>query len=153
MKKLMAIVALMSVSLLSYGEVEKLSKKNNEITVYRSPSCGCCGKWVKHLESNGFEVTDKVTADVQKIKDKYGINQSLASCHTAIINGFVVEGHVPADDIKAILQTKLKLKGLSVPGMVVGTPGMEMGERKDPYKVVSFDENGKQSLYKAYEKY
>ena len=154
MTKLVWIVVLMSISMLSYGDAEKKSSNSlNEIVVYRSPSCGCCGKWVKHLEINGFKVTDKITQDMQKIKSQYGVNKSLASCHTAIINGYVVEGHVPAEDIKTMIQAKPSIKGLSVPGMVTGTPGMEMGERKDPYNVVAFDGNGKQSLYKAYEKY
>lgn len=155
MKNLMWIAVLMSVSMLSFGDSKKnLSKALNEIVVYRSPSCGCCGKWVKHLELNGFKVIDKVTDNVQTIKDQYGVNKALASCHTAIIDGYVVEGHVPAGDIKTMLQVaNPQIKGLSVPGMVVGSPGMEMGARKDSYKVVSFDESGRQSLYQSYEKY
>jgi hypothetical protein len=109
---------------------------------------------VKHLEHNGFKVIDKVTKDVQVIKDQYGINQALASCHTAIIDGRIVEGHVPANDIKTMLQVKKsKIKGLSVPGMVTGSPGMEMGGRKDPYHVVAFDNGGKLQAYRVYKEY
>jgi len=127
--------------------------KKKEIVVYRSPTCGCCGKWIQHLEGNGFTVVDKVTADVQVIKDKYGVSRSLASCHTAVVNGYIVEGHVPAEDINTMLRSKPRIKGLSVPGMVTGSPGMEMGERKDPYKVISFDDSGKLRLYKDYKEY
>lgn len=148
------IVMLLGTSTVSYAEEQlKLTNILKEIVVYRSPSCGCCGKWVKHLELNGFKVTDKVTNNVQAIKDQYGVNKSLASCHTAIIGNYVVEGHVPADDIKRMIQSKAKIKGISVPGMVTGSPGMEMGGRKDPFNVLSFDESGKQDLYKAYDKY
>lgn len=154
MKSLVWIAVLMSVSMMSSAEQKKeLSNLLNEIVVFRSPSCGCCGKWVKHLEFNGFKVIDKVTDDMQSIKHQYGIGQSLASCHTAVIGDYIVEGHVPAQDIKTIIQTKASIKGLSVPGMVTGSPGMEMGGRKDPYNVVAFDKRGNQKLYKAYEKY
>jgi len=129
---------------------EKIKK---EIVVYRSPTCGCCGKWIQHLKDNDFTVIDKITVDVQAIKDKYGIREPLASCHTALVNGYVVEGHVPAEDIDTMLNLKPNIKGLSVPGMVVGSPGMEMGKRKDPYKVISFDANGKLSLYRDYKEY
>jgi len=124
-----------------------------EIVVYRSPTCGCCGKWIQHLKDNDFTVIDKITVDVQAIKDKYGISRPLASCHTALVNGYVVEGHVPAGDIDTMLNLKPNIKGLSVPGMVVGSPGMEMDKRKDPYKVISFDANGKLSLYRDYKEY
>lgn len=148
------IVMLLGTSTVSYAEEQlKLTNILKEIVVYRSPSCGCCGKWVKHLELNGFKVTDKVTNNMQAIKDQYGVNKSLASCHTAIIGNYVVEGHVPADDIKRMIQSKANIKGISIPGMVTGSPGMEMGGCKDPFNVLSFDESGKQDLYKAYEKY
>jgi len=129
------------------------AKIKKEIVVYRSPTCGCCGKWIQHLKDNDFTVVDRVTVDVQTIKDKYGISQSLASCHTALVNGYIVEGHVPAEDINTMLSSKPSIKGISVPGMVTGSPGMEMGERKDPYKVISFDDNGKLGLYRDYREY
>ncbi len=122
-----------------------------EIEVYRSPSCGCCSKWIKHMKDNQFTVKDFVTNDVQSIKDKYAVTAEMSSCHTAIVNGYVVEGHVPASDIKQMLLTKPDVIGISVPGMPVGTPGMEMGERKDAYQVVSFDKNNKVQIVKSYE--
>ena len=135
------------------AKTENLSKDNSDIVVYRSPTCGCCGKWLAHLNAHGFNVTDNVVNDVQEIKDQFGVNPSLASCHTAIINGYVIEGHVPAGDIKAMLKNKDNIKGLAVPGMVAGTPGMEMGDRRSPFKVIAFDANGQLKVYKNYSKY
>jgi len=159
MKKLVARVVLIICLLASasvYAEAKLKvkhadSKTKKEIIVYRSPTCGCCGKWIQHLKENDFTVVDKVTTEVQSIKDKYGVSRSLASCHTAVINGYVIEGHVPAEDIETVLTLKPNIKGLSVPGMVVGSPGMEMGERKDPYKVISFDNHGRLGLYRNYQ--
>ena len=130
-----------------------MQDKPLDIVVYRSPTCGCCSKWLAHLKTHGFNVQDNVIEDVQKIKDKYGVNRALASCHTAIINGYIVEGHVPANDIKTMLRDKPDIKGLAVPGMVTGTPGMEMGGRRTPFRVVAFDKDGQVSVYKAYDKY
>ena len=126
-------------------------EKPLEIDVYRSPTCGCCSKWIAHLKQNQFTVNDYVTEDVQLIKDKYGVPKNMASCHTALVNGYVVEGHVPAIDIKKMLEIKPSVIGISVPGMPVGTPGMDMGGRKDAYKVVSFDENKKYKIFNSYE--
>lgn len=122
-----------------------------DITVHRSPTCMCCGKWLAHLKENNFNVKDIVTDDVQAIKDKYGVTKELASCHTAVVDDYVIEGHVPADDIKSLLKTKLKVVGLAVPGMVNGSPGMEMGDKKDPYKVVSFDHEKHVKVFNSYE--
>jgi hypothetical protein len=121
-----------------------------EIEVYRSPTCGCCSKWIKHLQENNFAVKDFVTNDVQVIKDKYGVTGNMASCHTAIVDGYVVEGHVPASDIMQLIKDKPKVIGISVPGMPVGTPGMDMGGRKDAYQVVSFDKQGKVQVVNSY---
>lgn len=122
-----------------------------EIEVYRSPTCGCCSKWLDHLRQNNFKVTDHLTNDVQLIKDKYGVPKNMASCHTALVGGYVVEGHVPAADIKKLLKVKPVIIGISVPGMPVGTPGMEMGSKKDPYKVVSFDKEKQYKVVNSYQ--
>lgn len=123
------------------------SDKPVGMVVYRSPSCSCCKKWVDHLKQNNFNIQDIVTDDVQAIKDKYGVPKEMASCHTAIVDGYVVEGHVPADDIVALLKTKPKVLGISVPGMPKGTPGMEMGGTKDPYEVISFDRSKRFAVF------
>jgi hypothetical protein len=124
--------------------------KADELLVYRSSSCTCCGKWVEHVQKQGFKVKDIVTDSLQLIKDKYGVTSELASCHTAIINGYVIEGHVPAEDITELLKTKSKVAGIAVPGMVNGSPGMEMGAKSDPYKVVSFDKKHNQQVFNSY---
>lgn len=122
-----------------------------EATVYRDPACTCCGGWMKHMESMGFKVKNVPTADMMAFKQKQGVTDDLASCHTAIIDGYVVEGHVPSDDVKRLLAEKPNnIKGIAVPGMPVGTPGMEMGNKKDSYSVVAFDKQGQTKVFKQY---
>lgn len=119
-------------------------------TVYHSPDCRCCGGWIDHLKAQGFKITDFSTPDIEIVKQKYNVADNLSSCHTAIVNGYVIEGHVPADDIKRLLQEKPNVTGLSVPQMPVGTPGMEMGNRKDPFSVLSFDGNNSVAVFNKY---
>lgn len=116
------------------------------ITVYKSPTCGCCGKWVDHLEENGFDVKSVDTPDVNPTKMKYGVPRELASCHTALVDGYVVEGHVPADVIKKMLSEEPEIVGLAVPGMPMGSPGME-GSRVDNYDIIAFQEDGTRSVF------
>lgn len=113
-----------------------------EMTVYRSPSCGCCENWLDHVKESGIKIKEVVTDDLQAIKTKLGLPDKLASCHTAVIDGYVIEGHVPAADIQRLLQTKPKILGISAPGMPMGSPGMEVGNKKDEYEVKSFDKEG-----------
>ncbi|TAL44190.1 MAG: DUF411 domain-containing protein [Methylovulum sp.] len=122
-----------------------------EITVYRSPTCSCCEKWLAHLQQDKFTVKDIVIGDIQAIKAKYGVTAELASCHTAIINGYVIEGHVPAGDIRTLLKSKPKVVGIAVPGMPAGTPGMEMGTKKEAYDVVSFDAQHRVQVFNSYQ--
>ena len=117
------------------------------IHVYKSPTCGCCGDWIEHLEENGFEVTATSTSDMGKIKADAGLIPGLGSCHTAFVGDYVIEGHVPADDIKRLLAEAPRATGLSVPGMPAGSPGMEMGDRKDPYKVILFNGAGQTRVF------
>ena len=126
---------------------------NNKMTVYRSPSCGCCGAWIDHVEKQGFQVTDIKTDEMDAIKQQHQLPANLASCHTAIIDGYVIEGHVPADDIKRFLRQKPQMAGLSVPAMPIGTPGMEMKNRKQPFEVLAFNHQGNVEIFKCYEKY
>ncbi len=95
------------------------------ITVFRSPTCGCCGQWIAHLKQNNFVVTDRLTENMQAIKDKNGVSNDIASCHTALTGGYVIEGHVPAEDIKKLLKTRPNVFGISVPNMPLDAPGME----------------------------
>ncbi|MAI32362.1 MAG: metal-binding protein [Rhodopirellula sp.] len=117
------------------------------IHVYKSPTCGCCGDWIDHLEENGFKVTATDTNDMGRIKADAGLIAGLGSCHTAFISDYVIEGHVPAEDIKRLISEAPRAKGLSVPGMPIGSPGMEMGDRKDHYKVILFNESGQTRIF------
>ncbi len=110
------------------------------ITTYRSPSCGCCGKWVEAAEKAGFAVTVVATEAIMAVKDKHGIPKTLLSCHTSLVGPYVVEGHVPFGAIRKLLATKPKgIKGIAVPGMPMGSPGMEHGDHKEPFDVLAFD--------------
>ncbi len=118
------------------------------ITVYKSPTCGCCAFWVKHLEESGFDVIVRDTEALQAIKAEHGVGDHLASCHTALVDGYVVEGHVPAADIRSMLERRPDIVGLAVPGMIVGTPGMEIaGQPAQPYQVLAFDREGRTTVY------
>lgn len=120
------------------------------ITVYKSPSCGCCGEWVKHLHRAGFATKVVNIEDLTPIKQRYGVPEKLGSCHTALVDGYVIEGHVPVREIKRLLAERPKAKGLAVPGMPAGSPGMEQGARRDPYDVLIFNDSGRHSIYSSY---
>ncbi len=120
------------------------------VEMVRHPQCGCCAKWADHLRAEGFEVTVTETRKMWGVKRLAGIPKSLDSCHTATVGGYVVEGHVPADDIKRLLSERPDVKGLSVPGMPIGSPGMEVGDRTEPYDVLSFDADGRTDVFKSY---
>lgn len=147
-KNYLAIALLCNVGFVSAQE-SKLEDKV-DIVVNRSPTCSCCGKWVEHLKQSNFNVKDIVSDDVQAVKNKYGITQELASCHTAIVNGYVVEGHVPANDIRTMLKNKPNIVGITVPGMPMGTPGMEVDGKKDAYQVISFDKKNQTQIVNSY---
>ncbi len=117
-----------------------------EVTVYKSPTCGCCGKWIAHLETNGFKVDAHDVADLTQVKLEHGIRRELTSCHTALVDGYVIEGHVPAEDIQRLLQERPDVVGLTVPGMPVGPPGME-GPTSEPYNVLTFDRDGNTTVF------
>jgi hypothetical protein len=111
------------------------------VTVYKSPACGCCGEWEEHMRSSGFRLETQKMADVTPLKRKYGVPETLYSCHTATVGGYVLEGHVPAADIKRLLRERTKTTGLAVPGMVPGSPGMEQGVPQ-PFSTIAFDDRG-----------
>lgn len=118
-----------------------------DIVVYKSPTCGCCDGWIEHLRANGFQVVTRDTSDVGAVKDRLGVLPTLVSCHTAIVAGYVIEGHVPARDIVRLLEEKPKIVGLAVPGMPAGSPGMESAQPPVPYDVVAFDSLGRTSVW------
>ena len=123
------------------------------LQVWKSPTCGCCAGWVDHMKAAGFNVQVHETEDMSPVKSTNGVSQELMSCHTATIGGYVIEGHVPASDVTRLLQTKPQIKGIAVPGMPLGSPGMEVpsGE-KDAYDVLAFDDQGKTEIFTSHNK-
>jgi hypothetical protein len=119
------------------------------ITVYKDPSCGCCKSWIEHLIKHGYRVDARDTSEMTEIKRTLGVPEALTSCHTAMVKGYLIEGHVPAADIARLLKEKPKVAGLAVPGMPMGSPGME-GPRTDRYKVLSFDKAGNTKTFASY---
>lgn len=116
------------------------------MVVYKSPTCGCCAAWVDHVQANGFRVEVRDTANLAPVKARHGVPANLESCHTALVDGYVVEGHVPADLIVRMLRERPDVAGLAVPGMPVGSPGME-GPYKDRYDVLTFKGDGSTQVY------
>lgn len=112
------------------------------IAVVRSPDCGCCGAWIDHLRDAGFTVEETLSDDVDAFKDQHAVPQPLRSCHTALVDGYVLEGHVPADAIRTLLDQKPDAFGLAVPGMPIGSPGMEMGDQTEPFDVILWNASG-----------
>lgn len=121
-----------------------------EVTVYKSPTCGCCAAWADHMRANGFQVTVVETDDLSETKERLGVPEAAQSCHTAVVAGYVVEGHVPAADVRRLLKEKPAARGLAVPGMPAGAPGMETGGRSEPYTVFLFDEAGQAKVFSRY---
>lgn len=122
-----------------------------DVLNHKSPYCGCCTEWTKHMQDAGFTVEEKLHENMNPIKQTLGITPELASCHTAEINGYVFEGHIPAEDIQAFLANPPRnAKGLAVPGMPMGSPGMEYGNEKDEYSVYAFNEKGQVFEYRHY---
>ena len=119
------------------------------ITVYKSPTCGCCSAWIKHLEHNDFKVEAHNSNRMDQVKMALGVAPQHASCHTAEIDGYVIEGHVPAAEIRRLLRERPTMAGLSVPGMPMGSPGME-GPRTEPYQVLLFDRQGGDRVFAEY---
>jgi len=119
------------------------------IVVHKSPTCGCCKDWIEHLERHGFRVEARDREDMGAFKDRVGVPATLRSCHTALAGGYVLEGHVPADLVRRLLDDAPRnVRGLAVPGMPVGSPGMEVpGRAPQPYDVLAFDARGKTRVY------
>ena len=128
-----------------------LSATNTEqITVWKTPNCGCCKDWVAHLRDNGFQVVTNDVPDTAPMRQKLGLPAKFGSCHTAQLGAYVLEGHVPAREVRRLLREKPKAVGLAVPGMPVGSPGMEMGDTRDAYDVLLVQTDGSSSVYQSY---
>lgn len=127
----------------------RLSAAGPAIQVYKTPTCGCCGGWVENLKKNGFQVTVNDIADTAPARKKYGVPDKLQSCHTAVVEGYSIEGHVPAADIQRLLKEKPKAVGLAAPGMPATSPGMDMAHG-DAWDVLLFDAAGKTTVFHHY---
>ena len=116
------------------------------VLVYKTPSCGCCNGWVEHLEAAGFVVDARNVTDLMTVKHDSGVPVSMSSCHTAIIDGYVVEGHVPAEQVMRLLAERPDIAGIAAPGMPIGSPGME-GPGAKPYQIMSFTNAGEAAVF------
>ena len=143
-------LVMLTLPLLRLLPVGAIQGQSQEVTVYKTETCGCCGVWVNHLRQSKFSVKVVEVDNTAEYQKKYGVTTALRSCHTATVGGYTIEGHVPASEIQRLLKEKPKAKGLAVPGMPIGSPGMEVGERRDPYAVLLFDAAGKTTVYRQY---
>lgn len=146
---ILVLVAASACSKQSTAETtQNTAKTNRQLVVYKSPTCGCCGEWVDHMTRAGFIATVNNQENLSPIKSKLGIRSDLQSCHTAVVNDYVFEGHIPADIIQQFLEEAPKdAIGLAVPGMPVGSPGMEMGDRLQAYDVLLLKSDGSTAVY------
>jgi hypothetical protein len=117
------------------------------IDVVKSPNCGCCAEWVEYLRINGFTVRVTDTEDLNPVAHRHGVPDALRSCHTATVEGYALEGHVPIEDIRRLLEQRPQAAGLAVPGMPIGSPGMEQGDRRQPYATILFQRDGRQQVF------
>lgn len=147
MKRRNTLAAIASLILLAISSPSQSS--GPLVTVFKTPTCGCCGKWVEHLKANGFAVKVQEVTDTAGYEKQYHVPRTMLSCHTAVVNGYTIEGHVPAAEIKRLLYERPKAVGLAVPGMPAGSPGMEAA-RSEAYSVYVFDESGHASVYARY---
>jgi hypothetical protein len=131
---------------------QKPAAAPTQVMVYKTATCGCCGLWVEHLRANGLQaqVEDLAPAKLRALANDAGVTPELSSCHTAKVGGYIVEGHVPAADIKRLLIERPAVAGITAPGMPTGSPGMEVGGRKDPYDVIAFTKDGKKSVFASH---
>lgn len=142
MKKAILFFALVTSSL--------FAMEGKTMTVYKSPYCGCCTAWIDIMKSKGFEVKTIILNEVNKIKQKAGLQAGQTSCHTAFVDGYVVEGHVNYSAVKKMLDEKPDIIGITVPGMPIGSPGMEQGNTKQAYDVLYINKNGSTGVYESH---
>jgi hypothetical protein len=139
-------IALLAACLLTTIAAQRSTQRAQPITVYRTASCGCCAKWVDHIRAAGFEPTVHLVPTTDNVPPRKGMPDSLHSCHTATLEGYTLEGHVPADVIKQLLKERPKIVGVAVPGMPAGSPGME-SPYPQKYEVIAYDASGKTSVF------
>lgn len=154
----LVVVAVLAAGIWLYGDfgsssdnpTEGSSKNITEVTMYKNPGCQCCTKWANHLEQNGFTVTEEPTQQLLSIKADQDVPYSIQSCHTAVVGDYVVEGHVPAEDVQRMLEERPDVIGIGVGGMPIGSPGME-GPNPEPYNVYAFDADGNQTVWASHQ--
>jgi hypothetical protein len=138
-------------SLLAATGARSAAQKGPAVQVYKDPTCGCCSLWVEHLRKAGFSATVSDVQDMDAIKTKYGVPRQARSCHTAVVGNYVVEGHVPAADVQRLLKERPAIVGIGVPGMPIGSPGMEVATVKpQPYDVLAFDKAGQTKVFASH---
>ncbi len=146
MKRIIFLGVLLLMSTFVFSE----EIKQSEITIYKSPYCACCTKWATHLTENGLSANEIKVDNVAQYKKQFGIPEELYSCHTGMVGGYVIEGHVPAEDVNRLLKEKPDIKGLALGGMPIGSPGMEMGDRKDRYDVIAIKKDGSTYVFSTH---
>jgi hypothetical protein len=119
------------------------------VTMYKTPTCGCCGDWADHMRQNGFTVQEVIRGDLNAIRRQYGVPGPMVSCHTAVVDGYAIEGHVPADVVARLLRERPGVDGIAVPGMPIGSPGMEQFGRFEPYEVYTFAAGAPRAIYEV----
>jgi hypothetical protein len=142
--------SVLAASLLGLANLAPAFATGDEVVMYKDPNCGCCGKWAEHMREHGFKVKEVATREMGVVKREAGVPQALGSCHTAKVGGYVVEGHVPAADVRRMLADKPAIAGLSAPGMPLGSPGMEGPYPADRYEVLSFDTEGNTAVFASH---
>ncbi len=151
MKRRFVLTALAAVPLAAMMP-DLMAKVLPEVQVFKSPYCGCCRAWVDHLRSAGFAVKVSDVEDTTAARKRLGMPDRFGSCHTATADGYVLEGHVPAAEVRRLLASRPQAMGLAVPGMPPGSPGMEVGSRQDPYQVLLIDRSGQARVFANYPK-
>ena len=148
MKKLGSVALLLGGALLvvSFRPSDADNGADPELHVYKSPTCGCCSKWVEHMEEAGFKVSVEEVVDMTGVRVRNGVPLEISSCHTTVVGDYVIEGHVPASVVKRFLKEAPKVKGIAAPGMPIGSPGME-GPYARPYEVIAFDGKGNRTVF------
>ena len=138
-------------SMLAATGVRVAAQKGPAVQVYKDPTCGCCSLWVEHLRKAGFSATVSDVDDIDAIKTKHGVPRQARSCHTAIVGGYVIEGHVPATDVQRLLKERPAVAGIGVAGMPIGSPGMEVASVKpQPYDVLAFTKGGEVTVFASH---
>ena len=146
--RLAVLLAIALTSQAAFAQTKATAAKT-PLTVYKTPTCGCCGSWVQHMEANGFASTTTNLPDLAAIKAKHGVPARLQSCHTSLVGGYVIEGHVPAADIRRLLKERPKIVGLAAPGMPAGSPGMDV-PNSPGYDVLAFDKDGNTKVFASH---